>query len=155
MTSPSYHPSWISQVMKLVTMKFTPSSTILGTNYPSQHPVCGKDSYCHRTPDNIRNESITSIGLWIKRNVRSGGSERHYIYYKKKCWTEIGVTQQCPLVLLVNVGYRQFGTLESEEDKVEGCGMFRVRSQRNLLTSYTRWYSKYSGLVPSSVQQLW
>ena len=31
--------------------------------YPPLHPVDGKVSYCYRTPDQFRNESIISIGL--------------------------------------------------------------------------------------------
>ena len=41
------------------------------------------------------------------------------------------VTKQCPLLLLVNVGCRQVGILESEEGEVMGCRMSWVRGRRN------------------------
>jgi len=49
------------------------------------------------------------------------------------------VTKQCPIVLLVNVGCRQVGTLEIEEAEVMGCGLSWVRSRRNKLRFRRIW----------------
>jgi len=47
----------------------------LRNKYPPQQPVCGKVSYCCRTPDTTRNECLKKIEVC---------GVRHCIYYKEE-----------------------------------------------------------------------
>jgi hypothetical protein len=65
--------------------------------------------------------------------------ETLHLLQGKENLTEMKVTKECPLVLLVNVSCRQVGTLEIEVVEVMGCGMSWVRSRRNMLGSHRTW----------------
>jgi hypothetical protein len=70
---------------------------LLRNKYPARHPVNGKVSYCYRTPDNIRNECIISVGL--EKEVRGWGGDTLHLLQGKESLTEMKFTIQCPLLI--------------------------------------------------------
>jgi len=116
--------------MRLFTTQFIRSSPPLETNIPLT------------TLTVVKFRIATGHQITLEMNVlktRSVRGETLHLLQGKEKLTEMKVTKQCPLVLLVNVSCRQVGTLEIEVVEVMGCGMSWVRSRRNMLGSNRTW----------------
>jgi len=107
---------------------------LLRKKYPAWHPVYGEVSYCYWTPDNIRNECIISVGL--KKEVFGGGVWDTAFTTRKRKLNGDEVYKTVPAPHPLNVGCRQFGTLESEKGEVTGCGLSWVSSRWNRMRSH-------------------
>ena len=114
--------------MKLFTTQFTPPFSLLETNIP-----LGSLS-------KVKFRIATGHLILLEMNVLSS-----YVFKNCAGWDTAfiarKVTKECPLLLLVNVGCRQVGTLESEEVKwwdVE-CHGYAAEELRWDLTGFGVW----------------
>jgi len=116
--------------MRLFTTQFIRSSSPLETNIPLT------------TLSVVKFHIATGHQITLEMNVLKNRSVRvetlHSLQGKENS-TEMKFAKQYPLVLLVNVGCRQVGTLEIEVVEVMGCGMSWLHNRRNMLRSHRTW----------------